>query len=82
MNVLNFIPILLKHPLPMSLVPKESLFTILKSVGDELVLSGRRLSLEISANSDLLSYYDAKLLRDVVTVPEGLISTLSLPLAS
>ena len=82
MNVLNSIPILLQQHLPMSLVPKESLLAILKSVGDELVLSGSRLSLAIPANSDLLSYYDAKLLRDVVTVPEGLILTLSIPLAS
>ena len=54
MNVLNSIPILLQQHLPMSLVPKESLLAILKSVGDELVFSGSRLSLAIPANSDLL----------------------------
>ena len=82
MNVLNAIPTLLQQHLPMSLVPKESLLTILQSVGDELVLSGSRLSLAIPPNSDIMSYYDAKLLRDVVTVNEGLILTLAIPLAS
>ena len=82
MNVLNAIPSLLQQHLPMSLVPKESLLAILQSVGDELVLSGSRLSLAIPPNSDIMSYYDAKLLRDVVTVNEGLILTLAIPLAS
>ena len=32
--------------------------------------------------TDLLSYYDAKLLRDVVTLDEGLVLTPAIPLAS
>ena len=67
--------------LPMSLVPKESLLAILDFVGDEIVLSGSGLSLAIPATLDLLSYYDATLLKDV-TVPKRLILTLSIPLAS
>ena len=31
---------------------------------------------------DLLSYYEAKLLRDVNTLPQGLLLTMSIPLAS
>ena len=54
MNVLNAIPTLLQQHLPMSLVPKESLLAILQSVGDELVLSGSRLSLVIPPNSDIV----------------------------
>ena len=82
MNILNLIPTLLQQHLPMSLVPKSSLSAILKSVASELVTTGSRLSLAIPPNSDLLSYYDAKLLRDVLTVREGLILTLAIPLAS
>ena len=81
-NVLNAIPILMQKLLPISLVPKESLQAILKSVGEDLTLSGSRLSLAIPYNTDLLSYYEAKLLRDVVTVEKGLILTLAIPLAS
>ena len=82
MNILNAIPTLLQQHLPMSLVPKSSLSAILKSVASELVTTGSRLSLAIPPNSDLLSYYDAKLLRDVLTVREGLILTLAIALAS
>ena len=81
MNVLNAIPTLLQQHLPMSLVPKESLLDILKSVAADQSLGGSRLSLAIPP-TDLLSYYDAKLLRDVVTLDEGLVLTLAIPLAS
>ena len=81
MNVLNAIPTLLQQHLPMSLVPKESLLAILKSVAADQSLSGSRLSLAIPP-TDLLSYYDAKLLRDVVTLDEGLVLTLAIPSAS
>ena len=81
MNVLNAIPTLLQQHLPMYLVPKESLLAILKSVAADQCLGGSRLSLAIPP-TDLLSYYDAKLLRDVVTLDEGLVLTLAIPLAS
>ena len=82
MNVLNSIPTILQQHLPMSLVPKESLIAILNTVATEIVTSGERLSLAIPPSTDLLSYCDAKLLRDIVTVDEGLILTLAIPLAS
>ena len=47
-----------------------------------MILSGSRLSLAIPYNTDLLSYYEAKLLGDAVTVEKGLILTLAIPLAS
>ena len=81
-NILNSISTLLEQHLPMSIVPKASLMAILQSVADELILSGSRLSLAIPPNSDILSYYDSKLLRDVITVKEGLLLTLAIPLAS
>ena len=80
MNILNAIPTLLQQHLPMSLVPKESLLAILKFVAADQSLNGSRLSLAIPP-IDLLSY-DAKLLRDVVTLDEGLVLTLAIPLAS
>ena len=43
--------------------------------------AGDRLSLAIPM-SDLLSYYDSRLLADAVTVSEGLLLTLNIPLAS
>ena len=80
MNVLNAIPTLLQQHLPMSLVPKESLLAILKSVAADQSLGGSRLPLAIPPTD--LSHYDAKFLRDVVTLDEGLVLTLAIPLAS
>ena len=81
LNLLNSIPTLLQKHLPMSLVPRDSLMAILDNVGREQYKAADRLSLAIPT-SDLMSYYDAKLLRDVITVEEGLIVTLAIPLAS
>ena len=81
LNLLNSIPTLLQKHLPMSLVPRDSLMAILESVGREQYKAADRLSLAIPT-SDLMSYYDAKLLRDVITVEQGLIVTLAIPLAS
>ena len=81
LNLLNSIPTLLQKHLPMSLVPRESLMAIMDHVGREQYKAADRLSLAIPTR-DLMSYYDAKLLRDVITVEEGLIVTLAIPLAS
>ena len=54
---------------------------ILDHVGREQYKAADRLSLAIPT-SDLMSYYDAKLIREVITVEEGLIVKLSIPLAS
>ena len=80
-NMLNSIPSLLKRYLPMSLVSRNSMLSILAEVAKGLVETGDRLSLA-SPMPDLLSYYDAQLLRDVISLPEGLVMTLSIPLAS
>ena len=61
---------------------KEWVSAILISVGQDLRLSGDILFLAIRYNTDLLSYCEAKLLRDVVTVGKGLVLTLAIPLAS
>ena len=80
-NVLNSIHVLLRGHLPMSLVPLDSLLVILESVIRDRAQAGDRLSLAIPM-SDLLSYYDSRLLADAVTVSEGLLLTLNIPLAS
>ena len=81
MNILNSIPVILRGHLPMSLVPTESLMAILKSVAMKQATAEDRLSLAIPM-SDLLSYFDSKLLADAITVHEGLLMTLNIPLAS
>ena len=81
MNMMNSISPLLKKYLPMSLVSRNSLHSILKEVTDELSTNGSRLSLAIP-RTDILSYYDAQLLREVISLEDGLLMTLSIPLAS
>ena len=80
MNILYSIPGLLKEHLPMSLVPMESLQGIMDSVSLRQSKAEDRLTLAIPA-SDLLSYYDCRLLADALTVSEGLLLTLNIPLA-
>ena len=81
MNILNSIPVILRGHLPMSLIPMESLLVILERVAIQQSKATDRLSLAIPM-TDLLSYYDSRLLDDAVTVPEGLLMTLNIPLAS
>ena len=81
MNILNSIPVILRGHLPMSLVPTESLLAILRSVAIQQTTAEDRLSLAIPM-SDLLSYFDSKLLADAITVTDGLLMTLNIPLAS
>ena len=81
MNLLNSIPVLLKIHLPMSLIPMELLLAIMDSVSLRQSKAEDRLTLAIPA-SDLLSYYDSRLLVDAITVAEGLLLILNIPLAS
>ena len=81
MNVLNAIPVLLRGHLPMSLIPMNSLLVILQQVATEQATASDRLSLAIPM-TDLLSYYDSRLLDDALTVNAGLLLTLKIPLAS
>ena len=82
MNILNPIPVILRSHLPMSLIPMESLLVILDRVAIEQQSKATdRLSLAIPM-TDLLSYYDSRLRADAVTVPEGILMTLSITLAS
>ena len=80
MNLLNAIPVLLRSHLPMSLTPMDSLIVILESVAIQSKAADR-LSLAIPL-TDVLSYYDSRLLADAITVPEGFLLTLNIPLAS
>ena len=81
MNVFNAIPTMLNKMLPMSLVTRDSLYTILEAVGAQQSKSKDRLSLAIPME-EIISYYDAKLLHDVITIDSGLVMTLAIPLAS
>ena len=81
MNVLNAIPVLLRGHLPMSLIPMDSFLVILQQVATEQATASDRLSLAIPM-TDLLSYYDSRLLDDALTVTAGLLLTLKIPLAS
>ena len=81
MNILNSIPVLLRGHLPMSLIPMESLLAITHIVSLRQSKAEDRLTLAIPA-SDLLSYYGSRLLADAITVSEGLLLTLNMPLAS
>ena len=72
---------MLKGHLPMSLIPMESLLAIMDSVSLRQWKAEDRLTLAIPA-SDLLSYYDSRLIADAITVSEGLLLTLNIPLAS
>ena len=65
----------------MSLFPMESLLVIMDSVSLRQSTAEYRLTLAILAN-DLLSYFYSRLLADAITVSEGLLLTLNIPLAS
>ena len=81
MNIMNAIPSLLTQYVPMSLLPKESLEIILQQVATEQLQSRDRLTLAIPLD-ELLAYYEARLLLDVLTLDDGLLMTMSIPLAS
>ena len=80
MNIMNAIPSLLTQYVPNSLLPKESLEIILQQVATEQLQSRDRLTLAIPLD-ELLAYYDARLLIDVLT-DNSLLMTMSTPLAS
>ena len=80
-NVLNSIPTLLDQRLPTSLVPRESLLAVIDAVYKSQKEEHHRLTLAIPP-SDIHSYYDAKLLRDVTTIEAGLLLNLAIPYAS
>ena len=81
MNILIFIPVLLGGLLSMSLISIDSLLGLLESVAIQQSKNEDRLSLAIPM-TDLLSYYDSRLLDDVIAVPEGLLLTLNIQLVS
>ena len=68
---------ILKRHLPKCLVPNDGLKNILGVVADEQVKSADRLSLAIPI-SERHDYYET----DTKTIKEGLLMTLSIPLAS
>ena len=65
----------------MSLVPRNSLPKILDSVHDSQKHASDRLTLA-KPLPGILSHYDAKLSREISKLDEGVLLTLSKPLAS
>ena len=65
----------------MSLEPRQSLLAILENFASEQDRSKDRLSLVFPINA-ILFYYKSGLLRDVITVDQGLIMKIAIPLAS
>ena len=80
-NVINAIPTLLDKRLPISFLPRKLLIKILDAVHDSQKNAPDRLTLAIPM-TDILSYYDAKLVQEISTVEDGLLLTLAIPLAS
>ena len=80
-NVINAIPTLLDKRLPISLVPQRSSIKIHDAVHDSQKNAPDCLTLAIPM-TDVLSYYDAKLVQEILTVEDGLLLTLAIPLAS
>ena len=81
LNLVNAVPSLLDKRLPISLVPRASLSVILESVHEAQMQHLDRLTKAIPMQ-DITSYYDAKLVREISTVPQGLLLTLAIPLSS
>ena len=80
-NLLNSIPALLNKYVPMSLLSKDSLEVVLNKVAVQQIRAVDRLTLA-NPLQEVLSYYEARLLQDVLTLPHGLMLTMSIPLAS
>ena len=64
----------------MSLLSKDSLETVLNKVAIAQTRALDRLTLAIPFQ-EMLSYYEAQLLQDVLTLPNGFLMTMSIPLA-
>ena len=80
LNIMNAIPTILGQFLPMSLVPRQSLLKILEEVTIEQGHADNLLTLAIPPN-EILAFYEAKLLPDVISLKEGLLRTLLIPFA-
>ena len=81
MDILNSIPVLLKGLLPISLITMEWLLAIMDDVSLRKPKAEDRFTVALPA-SDLLSYFDSRLLVDAITVSEGLLLTINIPPAS
>ena len=80
-NMFNSVPAKLSHYVRMSLLDRESLRKVKEVVHYNQIYATDHLSLALPFE-DLLSYYEAEFLRNVITLPLGLLLTMSIPLAS
>ena len=81
MNIPDSFPVNLRGHLPIPLIPMESLLVVLEQVAMQQSKETDRLFLA-NPTTDLLSFYDSRLPAVAVTVPEGILMTLSIPFAS
>ena len=72
---------MLNNYLLKSLVPRQSLLTILDNVELEQWRQMDRLSL-VHRLDEILAYYESKLLRDVIVVEQGLIMRIAISLST
>ena len=80
-NLIKAIPTLLDKRLPISLVPRKSLIKILDAVHD-IQKNAPDLPILAIPMTEILSYYDAKLVQEISTVEDGLLLTLAIPSSS
>ena len=81
LNLLISLPALLNKFVPMSLLDRPSLEKVLTIVQNIQNKARDRLTLAIPFQ-ETLSYYESQVLQDIVALPEGLLITMSIPLAS
>ena len=80
-NLMNSIPTSLNRYVPMSLLNLDALETVLNKVAIAQTRALERLTLS-TPFQEMLFYYEAQLLQDVLTLPNGLLMTIPIPLAS
>ena len=81
LNLLNSLPALLNKFVPVSLLDRLSLEEVLTIVQNIQIKARDRVTLAIPFQ-ETLSYYETQLLQDIVALSEGLLITMSIPLAS
>ena len=79
--MMNSIQPILNNYLPMWLVPRQLLLTILENIAAEQSRSKERLPLAIQMD-ETLYFYESQFLRHVITVDQGLVIRTAIPLAS
>ena len=81
LNLLNSVMAMVNKVIPMSLLPRSALLGILQKVAFHQVQEADRLTLAIPTQN-ILTYYETKILTNVIVDPAGLLFKLAIPFAS